>query len=148
MKRVSVWSLMALLTPLTVSAETFKCIGTDGRVTYSEKKEANAQCTPVTTQINVMPAPPRSAPPPKSSESKSNESSGDREAKSEIAKQIAEQERALAEAKKALIDQENIRLGSEQNYQRVLDRLKPFQDKIAEIEKKLAQLREEQAKGK
>ncbi|MBI5752634.1 MAG: DUF4124 domain-containing protein, partial [Hydrogenophilales bacterium] len=53
-----------------------------------------------------------------------------------------------ADAKKALAEQENIRLGGEQNYQRVLDRLKPYQDKVAEIEKKLAQLREEQGRAK
>jgi len=127
------------------NAELFKCVGADGKITYSEEKEAKSQCTPVTTQITVMPVPPRTATPP----SKSTESSGaERETKSDAAKQIAEQERALAEAKKALAEQESIRLGGEQNYQRVLDRLKPYQDKVSEIEKKLAQLREEPTKSK
>lgn len=126
-------------------AELFKCVGADGKITYSETKEAKSQCTPVTTQITVVPAPPRVATPP----SKSAESgSAERETKADVAKQIAEQERALAEAKKALAEQESIRLGSEQNYQRVLDRLKPYQDKVSEIEKKLAQLREEPSKSK
>ena len=127
------------------NAELLKCVGADGKITYAEKKEANAQCTPVTTQITVMPAPPRAATPP----SKSTESSGaERESKADVAKQIAEQERALTEAKKALAEQESMRLGGEQNYQRVLDRLKPYQDKVSEIDKKLTQLREGPSKSK
>lgn len=128
------------------NAELLKCVGADGKITYSEVKETKSQCTPVITQITVMPAPPRAAAPPPS---KSAESSGaERENKADVAKQIAEQERALAEAKKALAEQESIRLGGEQNYQRVLDRLKPYQDKVSEIEMKLTQLREGSSKSK
>ena len=68
--------------------------------------------------------------------------------RTELQKQIAAQEIALAEAKQALAEQENIRLGGEANYQRVLDRLQSYQDKVAEIEKNLAQLREELAQLK
>lgn len=123
-------------------AEVFKCINPDGRVIYSETKEANAQCKPVTAPINVVPAAKAPAPTPSASGS-------ERAAKPDpLRGQIAEQERALAEAKKALTEQENMRIGGEKNYQRVLDRLKPYQDKVAELEKKLAQLREEQGRAK
>ena len=111
------------------------------QITYSETKEANAQCTPVTTPINVVPATRTAAPVSRSD----SEGGGKQDA---LRGQIAEQERALADAKKTLSEQESIRLGGEQNYQRVLDRLKPYQDKVAEIEKQLAQLREEQGKAK
>jgi uncharacterized coiled-coil protein SlyX len=135
-------SLVALCTMPAADAEVFKCINPAGKITYSEKKEANAQCSPVTTPINVVPATSAAAP---ASRPTGPEGGGKQDA---LRGQIAEQERALAEAKKALTEQENIRLGGEQNYQRVLDRLKPYQDKVAEIEKKLAQLREEQGKAK
>lgn len=129
------------LTP-AANAEVYKCIDATGGIVYSERVEAKAQCSPVTAPINIVPASRAAAPSPKSSES-------ERGVKQDpLREQITEQERALAEAKKALAEQETIRLGGEQNYQRVLDRLKPYQDKIAEIEKKLSQLREEQTKAK
>jgi len=131
------FSLLALFALPAADAEVFKCLHPDGKVTYSEKKEANAKCSPVSTPINVVPATSATGP--------VSTGGGKQDG---LRGQIAEQERALAEAKKALAEQEGIRLGSEKNYQRVLDRLKPYQDKVAEIEKKLAQLREEQSKAK
>ena len=135
-------SMVAIFLTPAADAEVFKCINPAGKITYSEKKEANAQCSPVTTPINVVPATSIAAP-----ASRTTEPEG-RGKQDVLREQITEQERALVEAKKALVEQENIRLGGEQNYQRVLDRLKPYQDKITEIEKKLAQLREDQAKAK
>lgn len=125
-------------------AEVFKCVDSAGKVTYSEKKEANAQCSVVTGEINVVPATRAAAPRAKIGES------NDRPSKPETSQpgQLAEQEAALAEAKKALAEQEAIRLGDERNYQRVLDRLKPFEDKVVEIEKKIAQLRAQQGAAK
>lgn len=134
--------VFALFAATAALAEVFKCVDAAGKITYSEKKEANAQCGLVTGEVSVVPA-TRAVAPSKSVES------NERNVKSESQPgQIAEQERALVEAKKALAEQENIRLGSEHNYQRVLDRLQPFQDKVTEIEKKLAQLRAEQSKAK
>lgn len=134
-------SMVALFAMPAADAEMFKCINPAGKITYSEKTEANAQCSPVNTPINVVPATSAAAP-----ASRSDAGMGGKQ--DALGGQIAEQERALAEAKKVLTEQENIRLGGEQNYQKVLDRLKPYQDAVAEIEKKLAQLREEQGKAK
>ncbi|MBT9612579.1 MAG: hypothetical protein IV108_04840 [Burkholderiales bacterium] len=145
MKHWRAWhaaSIIGLCVMPAADAEVFKCVNPAGKITYSEKKEANSQCSSVTTPINVVPA---MRVPDKESRTPDSEDSGKKDA---MRGQIAEQERALTDAKKALAEQESIRLGSEQNYQRVLDRLKPYQDKIAEIEKKLAQLREDQGKVK
>lgn len=140
---VYAFSLAALCISPVADAEVFKCIGAGGKIIYSEKKEEGARCTAVTTPINVMPATRAAAPAPKF-----KEASNERDGTSELGKQITEQARALDEAKKALAEQENIRLGGEHNYQRVLDRLKPYQDKVTDIEKKLTQLREEQGRAK
>ena len=43
----------------------------------------------------------------------------------------------LARAKIALAEQEEVRNGDERNYQKKLDRLKPFQDKVEELQKAL-----------
>jgi septal ring factor EnvC (AmiA/AmiB activator) len=118
-------------------AEVFKCKDATGRIIYGERIEPNMQCTPVTAEITVVPAVPvtRPAPPPAPSQTDMQ-----REA---LQNKIKEQEKALAEAKKNLAEQEGIRLNTEVFYQSVLDRLKPYQDKVAEIEKTLAESRAE-----
>ena len=128
-------------------AEIFKCTDKAGKVTYAEKKDPQAVCTPVTGSVNVVPTIPRPNPPtpPSAPSSPTVEKSGPQ--RDDLQKQIAAEEAALASAKKDLAEQENIREGGERNYQRVEDRLKPYQDKVAEIEKKLAQLREQASKG-
>jgi hypothetical protein len=56
----------------------------------------------------------------------------------------AEEER-LAEARRVLAEQESIRTGDERNYQRVLERLKPYQEAVEQHEKNIAALRQELA---
>ena len=135
--------VFALFAATAALAEVFKCVDAAGKITYSEKKEAHAQCNLVSGEVNVVSVPKVVPRPPKANES------NERNVKSESPPgEIAEQERALIEAKKALAEQESIRLGGEHNYQRVLDRLQPFQNKVTEIEKNLAQLRGEKSKAK
>ena len=62
--------------------------------------------------------------------------------------ELANEERNLATAKAALIQQESVRTGDERNYQRVLDRLEPFEknvklheDNIANLKKEIGNLR-------
>ena len=140
-RALCVCGLFVLSVTPVVAADVYKCMTPRG-VVYTDKKEANAQCTVVTAPINVVPAPsvaPR--------EVKSGEA-GDGEKKDSLKENIAEQERALAEAKKTLIEQEGMRIGGEQNYQKLLDRLKPYQEKVVEIEQAIAKLRAEQSKAK
>lgn len=140
--RCDVLSLCLAVIALPAKAEIVKCLDAAGNVTYSEKTQSKGACAPMTATINVVPT-IKQLPLPTPPQAPRVEQGG-REA---LQKQIAAQEAALAEAKKALAEQENIRLGGERNYQRVLDRLKPYQDKVAEIEKNLAQLHEALAKA-
>lgn len=128
-------TLLALALP--VQADLLKCKDPEGKVTYSERKEPGMTCTPVTAEITVVPALPvqQRAPPPAV-----NPLVAQREA---LEARIKEQTAALAEAKKQLAEQEGIRLQREIFYQSVLDRLKPFQEKVAEAEKALAETRKE-----
>jgi len=57
--------------------------------------------------------------------------------------ELANEERNLAAAKAALIQQESVRTGDERNYQRVLDRLAPFQKKVKLHEDNIANLQRE-----
>lgn len=127
--------LMAVAPPL--AAEVFKCIDAAGKLTYSSSKEPQMKCTPVTAEITVVPA--VKAPPPAPVKQRDP-----KEIQREtLENQIREQELALGRAKKDLADQEGLRLLNEIHYQKKLDRLKPFQDKVAELEKALAQTQAE-----
>lgn len=63
-----------------------------------------------------------------------------------LEQELGSEERLLAEARKALSEQEAVRLGSERNYQRTLDRVEPFQKKVRLHEDNVANLRKEISK--
>ena len=125
-----------LIAAMPLAAEVFKCKDATGRTIYGEKKETGMVCTPVTAEITVVPFVPSTRP----AASTPNPKDIQREA---LEQKIRDQETALAEAKKSLAEQEGLRSYKEIFYQSVLDRLKPFQDKVAEIEKMLSQSRAE-----
>ena len=60
--------------------------------------------------------------------------------------ELGNEEKLLAQAKKELAEQESVRLGTEKNYQRVLERLDPFQKKVKLHEDNIANLRREISK--
>lgn len=60
--------------------------------------------------------------------------------------ELSSEEKLLAQARKELAEQESVRLGSERNYQRVLDRLEPYQEKVRRHESNVASLRREISK--
>lgn len=135
MRPLIVLALLLLASPL--QAELLKCKDPNGKITYSERKEPGMVCTEVTAEINVVPAlpVPQAAPTPAV-----DPRVAQREA---VQNRIKEQEAALATAKKQLTEQEGIRFRNEIFYQSVLDRVKPFKEKVAEAEKALADSRSE-----
>ncbi len=62
-----------------------------------------------------------------------------------LERELANEEKLLGEARKELQAQESVRLGSERNYQRVLDRLEPYKKKVRLHEDNVANLRRELA---
>lgn len=63
-----------------------------------------------------------------------------------LEQELGSEQKLLDQAKKELAEQESMRLGSERNYQRVLDRLEPFQKRVRLHEDNLANLRKEISK--
>jgi septal ring factor EnvC (AmiA/AmiB activator) len=57
--------------------------------------------------------------------------------------ELARERRLLEEARQALAEQEASRSGDERNYQRVLDRLKPYQDKVEQHQRNIDSLNKE-----
>ena len=65
-----------------------------------------------------------------------------------LEQELANEQKLLEQAAKELSEQESMRLGSERNYQRVLDRLEPYKKKVKLHEDNLANLRRELVGGK
>jgi hypothetical protein len=65
-----------------------------------------------------------------------------------LEQEFANEQRLLDQARKELSAQESVRLGSERNYQRVLERLEPYKKKVKLHEDNIANLKRELANTK
>jgi hypothetical protein len=139
---------MMLAAPLA-SAEMWKCIDQDGNTRYTNVKADAKGCKALNLEpINTAPptvAPPR--PQQKSANFPSVDNSTQRQ-RDAGRRKILEQELALEQqhleaAKQQLSEQREVRLGSEKNYVRVEERLKPYQDRVKLHENNIESLRKE-----
>jgi hypothetical protein len=62
-----------------------------------------------------------------------------------LEQELANEQKLLEQARSELAVQDSMRLGSERNYQRVLDRLEPYQRKVKLHDDNIANLRRELA---
>ena len=144
------------ITPLQAQAVLCKYIDEAGNITYSDSEVKGAKkgrCfeappvpqPPPQRPAAVTPNPPDAARKPpfaNDTQPRSRE-----EARRRILEQeLAQEEKALEDARKALAAAEDVRLGSEKNYQRYLDRVQPLRDEVANHERNVQQLRQELAK--
>ena len=154
---VPAW-LLAL--PFAAVAEIYKCIEPSGaRLFTSDPKEAKAKgCEemnlgpPNTISTAKPPAQPTSkpataTPTPKNFPKVDNntQKQRDNERRRILEQELSNEQKLLAQAQKELAEQESIRLGSERNYQRVLDRLEPYRKKVKLHEDNIANLNRELA---
>jgi hypothetical protein len=139
-------------------SETCKYIDKDGRIIYSNVPLKNARkmvCfqppAPVAAETPApTPNPTPSAAPRQQDANKTRVDAPTQRRRDDERRQILEEELAreqdgLAEARRALAEQESMRSGDERNYQRVLDRLKPFQEAVEMHEKNIASIKREMA---
>lgn len=141
-------SPLSLLLPLallcvttTAQADVYKCIDANGRVTYTNDPAAARACTRLDSSqaVSTVPAPRRAAPAatpasraPDNFPRVSPDTQRDRDhvRRGVLETELGDEQSALEAAENALAEQEAIRLGDERNYQKKLDRLQPFQDKV------------------
>ncbi len=147
--------LAALLLSTPTWSVVFKCTDTEGRVTYTNDKSLGRDCKAISTDqpVSSIPAPPRRAAPAATPQAPSPSSfpnvpadtqrARDADRRQILETELAAEERALAEAQAALAEQEAIRTGNERNFQRVLDRLQPFKDKVELHQRNVEALRRE-----
>jgi uncharacterized protein DUF4124 len=153
MRSIVVSLVLALLAAPTL-AETCKYVDKDGRTIYSNVPIKNARklaCFQPPPPVAAETPPPAKAPGAKQQEStktridQPTQRRRDDERRQILEEELAREQDALAEARRALAEQESIRSGDERNYQRVLDRLKPFQDTVEAHEKNIASIKREMA---
>ena len=152
-------SVVALVFVLATPArgDTFKCIDANGRATYTNMKDEakGKNCSVVMREISVVPAipPARNAATnpspagfPKVDPATQKNRDGAR--RRILEEELSGEEKALAQAKTELTEQESIRTGDEKNYQRVLDRLQKYKDEVEQHEKNVEALKKELSNAK
>jgi hypothetical protein len=158
MKRnvVVVTGLLALLAPPASAGDIWECADENGNKRFTNIKSESKGCRlmEVKVPINTVPATPR--PSAKAAESPKNfprvdgdtQRSRDAERRRILEQELANEQKLLDEARKELAEQESQRLGSERNYQRMLDRLEPYKKKVKLHEDNVTNLRRELASAR
>ena len=124
--------------PTMVLGATYKCVDHQGSISYSQTAESGKRCAVADLPpVQVIPAQT-----PVRREGTGAESASGAKPDQPTEKDLAEAKRALEEARKKLAEQESVRSGDEKNYQRVQERLKPFQDEVAKAEERLRKLQQ------
>lgn len=141
----------AVMLPGVAQADIYKCVDDQGHVTYTNAKTSVKGCSllsqdqPVSTvPMNAGRAPAKQAAPsdfPKVDGGTQKARDNDR--RRILEDELASEEKALDQARQDLVAQEAIRTGDERNYQRVLDRLQPYKDKVALHERNVEALKKE-----
>lgn len=136
---------------LPAAAEIFKCTDAQGSVIYSNMQGRNCK------RLNVEPSAAGRARSSAGNGAASTNSSPSgfprvdgptQKARDDDRRRILEQEveaeqKNLEQARRELAEQEAVRSGDERNYQRVLDRLQPFKDRVALHERNIQAIRKE-----
>lgn len=135
---------------LPVQADIYKCVAKDGHITYSNMNDKGCKrlsldpvpaSSPATPAAKPAARTPTPADFPKVDEGAQRSRDSDR--RRILDGELASEQKALDVARKELADQESTRYGDERNYQKMLDRLQPFKDRVALHERNVEALRSE-----
>jgi hypothetical protein len=147
--------LLAAASP-AAHAEIWECLDESGNKRFTNiKAEAKGCKLLVVAPPNTVasPKPPSKAAPGASGSTPANfpkvdsetQKARDSDRRKILDQELANEQKLLDQARKELADQESQRLGSERNYQRVLERLEPYKKKVKLHEDNVANLRRELA---
>lgn len=150
--------LVALLAP-QAAADIWECLDANGNKRFtnikSEAKGCKALHVPPTNTVSAprtkLPATTKAskaAPPGFPTVDGETQKLRDNDRRRILDHELAAEQKLLEQARKDLAEQESMRLGSERNYQRVLDRLEPYKKKVKLHEDNVANLRRELAGAK
>jgi hypothetical protein len=149
--KIRILGLVVLLAAgLDAQADVWKCVDAQGSVAYTNTRPSTKGCKllsqdqPVST-VNGHRASATATPTPGNFPRVDGNTQRERDLSRRqiLEKELAQEQEQLDKAKKTLTEQEAIRNGDEKNYQRVLDRLKPFQDRVAEHQRNVEAIQQE-----
>ena len=135
-------------------ADIYECEEPGGTKRFTNIKADAKGCKQLTVTPNVVSPPPVGGA-PRNSDARSSSPEGfpkvtpqvqqtrDNDRKKILETELINEERNLQNAKRELAEQENTRLGSERNAQRMLDRIEPYQKKVKLHEDNIANLKKE-----
>lgn len=142
---VSAWLVLAAF---PVHADIYKCVAADGHVMYSNLADKNCKrlsLDPVPSSSTPAARPAVKTPTPANfpKVGESAQKSRDTDRRRILEGELSAEQDNLQQAKKALAEQEAVRLGDERNYQKMLDRLQPYKDKVALHERNIEAIQSE-----
>ena len=131
-----------------VHAEMWKCTDTDGNTRYTNVKGDAKGCKGLNLEPMNTSQPPARAQTqqkPANFPSVDNDTQRSRDAgrRKILEQELAQEQGQLDTAKKQLAEQKNTRLGTEKNFARLEERVKPFEDKVKLHENNVESLRKE-----
>ena len=159
-------SLLAVLAVPAAHANNhimYECVDANGSKQFTNVPDNPKACRALNIPLNTAPAPAAAPPPPSATAGKASparpsatptpagfprvdretQQSRDNDRRRILENELANEQRALDEARRELAAQERQRLGDERNYQRVLDRLEPYKKKVKQHEDNVAAIRRE-----
>jgi hypothetical protein len=151
MKRSSFALFVATLALPAAANTIYKCTDANGGILISNTR-VDKNCKPVVSgPESSMPAPkpkqpgaaanPSPASFPKVQED--TQKARDTDRRRILEQEFSGEQRNLEQAKKDLAEQESIRNGDERNYQKTLDRVQPYKDRVAQHERNIQQIQRE-----
>jgi hypothetical protein len=155
---------LALAPTSFAQGTVWRCTEANGHPHYTNiKKDTEGKnCQVVTKEVSVVPGGPAGAaasatrpsgPQAATATTPANFPRVDRETQRSrddnrrriLEDELSTEEKSLFDAKAKLTEQESVRHGDEKNYQRVLDRLKPYQESVERHERNVSALKRELA---
>jgi hypothetical protein len=137
--------ILVMIAAPVAYADMWKCVDQDGNTRYTNIKADAKGCKALDLDpINTAPAArvqqkPVNFPSVKSDTQKQR----DADRRKILEQEMTQEQQQLELAKKQLTEQKDIRLGSEKNYARVEERLKPYEDKVRLHESNVESLKKE-----
>lgn len=152
MKRLVLAVVLMSALATAARADVYKCVDpVSGRVTYTNTSASEKGCVllsrdqPAASGASGAGGAAKRTPTPAGfpKVDSGTQRSRDADRRKILETELAAEERLLADARKELAEQEAQRSGGEKNYQRVLERLKPFQDKVELHQRNVEAIRKE-----
>jgi len=151
----STLAILLALSAMPVAAQTiYKCTDAHGGTLISNARVDKSCKAVVSGAETSLPAPasrPRAASGAAANPSpagfprvqEDTQKARDTDRRRILEQEMAGEQRNLEQAKKELAEQEAVRTGDERNYQKVLDRLQPYKDRVGQHERNIQAIQKE-----